>query len=255
MNVSSERNPDTAGIAPSMKSTSLTTARASSATMANWYMQNTSWCWRSRDCPGSPGRPPLAFNRFRPGMVSRGNDLHCYICATIPGWPRMAGSLTSGCLVEAGAQLVEQGADGAEVLLDAGDVGLGRAVGHLVVDLDLVDDGLGELGLGVGHEDGAERRAAGAGPLDHHREAGGLEPAAQDLGVEAGELARAPRDRWRRRSSPSSSPRARAVRRPVRPGSRCSNGSRPCTRRRRPDTTRRRTAHGERYSSAGPGPL
>src|SRR2546423_177301 len=65
-----------------MKSTSLTTARASSATMANWYMQDTSWCWDLGSSP-DPGEGLCGLHFFRPGGLSRGNATGCYICATI----------------------------------------------------------------------------------------------------------------------------------------------------------------------------
>ena len=46
-----------------------------------------------------------------------------------------------------------------------------------------------ELALVLGHEQDAGRRRRRARPLDHHRDARGLEPAAQDLGLQLGPLA------------------------------------------------------------------
>src|SRR3989442_12627547 len=62
MKVSRERKPEMTGMAPSTKSTNLTTARASSATMANWYM-HTSWVFAGH----------LGLHPVRPRIVTKGD--------------------------------------------------------------------------------------------------------------------------------------------------------------------------------------
>lgn len=92
-------------------------------------------------------------------------------------------------VVEAGSQLVDEPRDRAEVLLDAGEVSVRRRVGHLVVDLDLGDDGTGELLVGRRHEEGPAGAQAFSGPAHHHGDVGRLEAVTQDLGFEAEPLA------------------------------------------------------------------
>ena len=65
----------------------------------------------------------------------------------------------------------------------------GRVVAHLVVDVDLVDDRGRELGLSRGTRTTPRRSSAEPGPLDHHRHARGLEPAAQHLRLDLRPLA------------------------------------------------------------------
>src|SRR5258708_2178030 len=60
-------------------------------------------------------------------------------------WVLLLDSAVGFEVVEAGAQLLEQAGRGGEVLFDAGDVGMGRVVTDLVLDVDLVDDGGREL--------------------------------------------------------------------------------------------------------------
>ena len=68
-------------------------------------------------------------------------------------------------------------------------IGEGGRIGHLVVDVDLVDHRLGEVGLALGYDEGADGLGARARPLDHHGDAGRLQPPPEDLGGEAGPLA------------------------------------------------------------------
>ncbi len=75
------------------------------------------------------------------------------------------------------------------MFLDTRDVGVGRVVAHLVVDVDLVHHRGRELGLVVGDEQHAAAIVGGARPLDHHRNARGLESPAQYLGLDLGVLA------------------------------------------------------------------
>ena len=65
----------------------------------------------------------------------------------------------------------------------------GERVGHLVVDVDLVHDCPREVAVLLGHDEDAGRVAGGSRPLDHHRDPGRLEPAAQDLRLQLRPLA------------------------------------------------------------------
>ncbi len=91
--------------------------------------------------------------------------------------------------VELSTQLGEQAGDGGEVLFDADDIRMGRVVGHLVVHIDLVHDRGAELALVFGHEQDPSGVAGRSGPLDHHRDAGGLEAAPEHLGLDPGVFA------------------------------------------------------------------
>src|SRR5215467_14535472 len=83
-------------------------------------------------------------------------------------------------LVEPRAQLFEQFADRAQVLFDAGDVRLRRRVGNLVVDVELVDDRPREVCVFAGHDERADTTADFFAPLDHHRDARGVEATAEN---------------------------------------------------------------------------
>ena len=116
---------------------------------------------------------------------------------------------------------------GREVLFDAGDVRVRRVVGDLVVDVDLVHDRGAELGLVFGDEQDPGRVARRSRPLDHHRDARGLEAAPEHLRLHPRATRRAPPGRCRRRGT-----WLRRVRAP--PGNRgtawCQRGIRPRTR-------------------------
>ena len=74
------------------------------------------------------------------------------------------------------------------MFFDASDVCVRRVVGDFVVDIDLVHDRSTELGLVLRNQQDAARVAGAAGPLDHHRDARSLEPAAQHQGLHSGPL-------------------------------------------------------------------
>ena len=79
----------------------------------------------------------------------------------------------------------------------------GESSADLVVDVDLVHDRGRELALVLGDEHDAAAVVGRARPLDHHRHAGGLEPAAEHLGLDPGPFADL--DQTAPSSSPSSS--------------------------------------------------
>jgi ribosomal protein S12 methylthiotransferase len=87
-----------------------------------------------------------------------------------------------------GPELGQQTGGGRKVLFDASDVRVRRIVGHFVVYVDLVHDRGAELGLVFGNEQDPGGVTRLARPLDHHRNARGLEPAPQDLRLHSGPL-------------------------------------------------------------------